>query len=219
MRPLKLISALAGLTLLCASAAQAAPGYSTADVNIRTGPDIDFPSAGVIPEGDSVQIKGCLDDESWCDVIWDGTRGWVYSEYLAVEQRGEYRPLPDVGLSTFRIPTITFVARTYWDRHYVSRPWYRDRARWNDFRIRPRVGWVAPPRGPRVPGWWRKGYQVAPGFRPPPERWQRIERRQERREERRELRQERREDRREIRQENRQERREERREDRRDNRR
>lgn len=176
MRKLKLISVVAGLTLMGA-AAEAAPGFSTANVNMRTGPDIDFPAVDVIPEGEPVDIRGCLRDESWCDVIWEGNRGWVFSEYLAFEQRGEYLPLPDVGLSVFRIPIITFTARDYWDRHYVGRPWYRERTRWYSYKVRPRQGWRAPPSGKRSPGWWRKDYRAPTGLKPPPDRgWKRPHR-------------------------------------------
>src|SRR4029078_13526074 len=143
--------------------------FSTANVNIRTGPDIDFPSVGVIPEGEPLSIEGCLRAESWGAVRWDagggsrdepwcyvrgaGGRGWVYSEYLAFDDRGEMVPLPDVGPAYFRIPFVTFVARDYWARYYVGRPWCRDRARWYGYTIRPRVGWHAPPPGPRRAGW------------------------------------------------------------------
>ena len=130
MRMLKLIGAIAGLIVMGAAAAHAAPGVSTANVNVRTGPDTDFPSVGVIPEGDDVEIAGCLRDESWCDVIWAGNRGWVYSEYLAFDQRGEYVPLPDVGPEAFRVPFVTFVASDYWGRYYVGRPWWGERDRW-----------------------------------------------------------------------------------------
>ena len=107
---------------------------------------------------------------------WDGGRGWVYSEYLAFDERGEMVPLPDVGPAYFRIPFVTFVARDYWDRWYVGRPWYRDRDRWYGYRIRPRVGWHAPPPGPRRSGWWRQNYHAPPGMRPPPGRgWRRPE--------------------------------------------
>ncbi len=99
MSKLKWMGALAMFTAMGLGVAQAASGYSTANVNMRTGPDTDFPPVEVIPEGEPVNIRGCLDDESWCDVIWDGQRGWVYSEYLAFEQRGAYVPLPDVGLA------------------------------------------------------------------------------------------------------------------------
>ncbi|WP_295556947.1 SH3 domain-containing protein [uncultured Hyphomicrobium sp.] len=203
MKKLRLIGAFAGLTLMSITAAHAAPGFSTANVNVRTGPDTDFPSVGVIPEGDEVEITGCLRDESWCDVIWAGNRGWVYSEYLAFEQRGEYVRLPDVGPAVFRIPFVTFTARDYWDRHYVGRPWYSDRGRWYSYKVRPRPGWRAPPPGARRAGWWRSGYHAPQGMALPPDRWRRMERRHERREDRRDWREERRDDRREWRQDRR----------------
>ncbi|MGD9712445.1 MAG: SH3 domain-containing protein [Thermomicrobiales bacterium] len=167
--------ALAMFAMLGGTAAQAAsPGYTTANVNIRTGPDVEYPSVGVIPEGDDIVVEGCLRDESWCDVSWAGNRGWVYSEYLAFDYRGETVLLPDVGVSVFRIPIITFAANDYWRRYYVGRPWYKDRNRWIAFRPRPRAGWHAPPPGPRKRGWWRSGYVAPRGMRAPPDRgWKR----------------------------------------------
>ncbi len=181
MRMRRLIGAVAGLTMLGLASAQAAPGFSTADVNIRSGPDTEFPSVGVIPEGDQIEIAGCLRDESWCDVIWAGNRGWVFSEYLAFEQRGSYVSLPDAGPAAFHIPFVTFAARDYWDRYYVGRPWYRDRDRWYAYDVRPRAGWHAPPPGPRHVGWWRQDYRAPAGMGPPPDRWRRTERPHDRR--------------------------------------
>lgn len=207
MSKINMVALAAVLAMVGGSDAMAARSYSTADVNMRTGPDTDFPVVEVIPEGTPVEVAGCLPDESWCDVIWGPNRGWVYSEYLGFDDRGEYVPLPDFGLSALRIPVVRFSVRTYWDRHYVSRPWYRDRTRWYDFTVRPRDGWRAPPPGRRVPGWWRQEYRPLPGMRAPAARWHRIER-QERREDRRDWRQDRRDDRREWRDDRRDDRRE-----------
>jgi uncharacterized protein YraI len=169
-----LFAIVVAMASLGAAAAHAEEGFTTANVNMRTGPDIDYPSIGVIPEGDPVYVEGCLRDESWCDVSWEDERGWVFSEYLAFDYRGEAVPLPDIGLEVFRIPIVEFRFVDYWDRYYVGRPWYRDRLRWRDFRPRPRVGWRAPPPGPRRRGWWRSGYSAPFGMRPPPDRgWRR----------------------------------------------
>jgi uncharacterized protein YraI len=177
MKTFKLASAALMLSMASALAAHAAPGYSTADVNIRSGPDTDFPSVGVIREGDGVDVRGCLNDESWCDVIWDGNRGWVFSEYLAFDYRGEVTSLPDVGLSAFRIPIVAFAANDYWKRYYVGRPFYKERDRWVKFKPRRRVGWKKPPSGPRKAGWWRSGYQAPSGMKAPPDRgWKRPDR-------------------------------------------
>lgn len=177
MRAKRIIGAVVAFATMGIAAAQAAPGYSTVNLNLRTGPDTEFPRVDVIPEGDPVEILGCLRDESWCDIVWDGSRGWVYSEYIALDHRGDYVPLPDVGLSVFRIPVVRFVARDYWGRHYVGRPWYKERNRWYGYKPRPRAGWRAPPAGKRSPGWWRSGYRAPKGMRAPPERgWRRPDR-------------------------------------------
>ncbi|MEP7248059.1 MAG: SH3 domain-containing protein, partial [Gammaproteobacteria bacterium] len=98
----RLGAVIAAIAILGMASAHAEPAFSTADVNMRAGPDVDFPPVAVIPEGEEVYIKGCLRDESWCDVVWEEDRGWVYSEYLALDYRGELMPLPDVGLVEFR---------------------------------------------------------------------------------------------------------------------
>lgn len=178
----KLTGVILAFSVIGATAAYAdADGYTTADVNIRTGPDIEYPSIDVIPEGDDVYVEGCLRDESWCDVRWDGIRGWVYSEYLGFDYRGDTVLLPDLGLAAFSIPIISFAISDYWDRHYVGRPWYKNRARWYRYRARPRAGWRAPPAGPRKRGWWRENYRVPRGMRAPPNRgWNRPSREQRR---------------------------------------
>ena len=171
---LRIVAVLIAFATLGSAAAHAERAFTMADVNLRTGPDVEFPRVDIIPEGEPVDIAGCLRDESWCDVSWDGGRGWVFSEYLAVEDDGQMVPLLDVGLVEFRIPYISFVAADYWGRYYVGRPWYRDRDRWFSYRIRSRQGWQGPPSGPRRPGWWRSGYHAPPGMRAPPDRgWRR----------------------------------------------
>ncbi|HRN87608.1 SH3 domain-containing protein [Hyphomicrobium sp.] len=176
MRAFKIIGAVVAFAAMGIAAAHAAPGYSTVNLNLRTGPDTEFPRVDVIPEGDPIEVLGCLRDESWCDIVWDGNRGWVFSEYIAVDYRGEYVPLPDYGLSAFRIPVVRFAASDYWGRHYVGRPWYSERQRWYRHTPRVRQGWRAPPSGKRTPGWWRSGYQAPKGMRPPERGWKRPDR-------------------------------------------
>ena len=173
---LRIVAVLVAFATFGSAAAHAERAFTMADVNLRTGPDVAFPSIDVILEGETVDIAGCLRDESWCDVSWEGGRGWVFSEYLAVEDDGHMVALLDVGLVGFRIPYVTFVATDYWDRYYVGRPWYEDRHRWFSYRIRPRSGWHAPPSGHRSPGWWRAGYHAPRGMRSPPRVWRRTER-------------------------------------------
>ncbi|MBY5818193.1 SH3 domain-containing protein [Rhizobium leguminosarum] len=123
--------AVAGLLMLVPAIAQAAEGYSTANVNMRAGPSTRYPAVAVIPAGSSVEIRGCLSDVNWCDVEFYGGRGWVSGQYVQAlyQQRRIY-----VGPQYYRplgIPVIRFSVDNYWDRYYRNRDFYRDRDRWS----------------------------------------------------------------------------------------
>ena len=140
----KLFGAIALLALMAAPVmAQAATqGFSTANVNMRSGPSTAYPAVVVIPVGAPLTIHGCLSDTPWCDVSFSYGRGWVAGRYVQASYRQnrvyvEPRYYRDLG-----VPIITFEAGRYWDSHYRDRDFYRDRDRWR----RPSGGyWNAPP--------------------------------------------------------------------------
>ncbi|SCB57983.1 Uncharacterized conserved protein YraI [Rhizobium aethiopicum] len=131
MRNLIVKIAATALLVLAPAIAQAAEGYSTANVNMRAGPSTRYPAVAVIPAGSSVEIRGCLSNVNWCDVEFYGGRGWVSGQYVQAvyEQRRVY-----VGPRYYRplgIPMVTFSVGNYWDRYYRNRDFYRERDRWS----------------------------------------------------------------------------------------
>jgi len=133
--------------------AEAAEGFATANVNMRSGPSTAYPAVTMIPVGVPLQINGCLNETPWCDVSFYGGRGWVAGRYIQATYQSRriyvgpqyYRPLG--------IPTVVFNFDDYWGRYYRGRDFYRDRDRW-----RRGPGWVD--RRPdnnwdRNPGWDR----------------------------------------------------------------
>jgi uncharacterized protein YraI len=119
---------------LAADAASAASGYVTANVNERAGPGTNFPPITVIPAGAPVTIYGCLSDDSWCDISWNGYRGWMYSAYLQVTYNSRRVGLAPAYIAPLGIPFITFEVGSYWDNHYRNRSFYSQRSKWKDFR-------------------------------------------------------------------------------------
>lgn len=102
--------------------------YVTQRVYMRGGPGVNFPRVDSVRRGDSVAVHGCLSRRDWCDVSWNGTRGWVSANYINFRS-GDRR----LGLSEYdsrrNLDTVRFSYR-YWDSYYTSRPWYKDKESW-----------------------------------------------------------------------------------------
>ena len=128
----KILAFSAGGMLLAANAAFAAPGFTTTTVNLRAGPDTDYPSIGVLPPGLEVSIEGCIEGWSWCDVTVDGDRGWVAGDFLQYEYESRRVYVREYG-PRVGIPFVTFSLGNYWNTYYGHRNyvWYNDRDRWS----------------------------------------------------------------------------------------
>jgi uncharacterized protein YraI len=151
------IAAVVGLGLLAASAtpvfaASSMHGYATANVNERSGPSTDYPPIVVIPAGSPVVIYGCLSDDSWCDISWNGNRGWMASGYLQANYNNQRVVLHDY-IGDLGVPFVTFDLGNYWGDHYRGKSFYGQRSQWRNFH--PAAGggqFNNPPPGGSPPG-------------------------------------------------------------------
>jgi uncharacterized protein YraI len=91
--------------VLVASPALAIPGYSTAHLNLRTGPGTQYPIAGVKEYNVRSEITGCLADYSWCSITVAGLSGWASAQYLVVDQNGSILEVDEQGAAT-GIPVV-----------------------------------------------------------------------------------------------------------------
>lgn len=85
-RPLILTAMLAAGGLGAAAQAQTTDVTAWTDLNLRAGPGPGYPILGVIPAQAPVILRGCLAEQSWCQVEFDGQQGWASGDYLAVMQ-------------------------------------------------------------------------------------------------------------------------------------
>lgn len=126
--------------LTAPAAALAATGYTTGDVNMRTGPSTRYHRILTIPEGSRIEIRGC---GSWCSVTYRGRTGYVSGNYVS---RGSGYVSPPVFHGPSYVPAPTFRGapppppggwhrRPWWDsRHnawYDGDRWYFG-GRWHD---------------------------------------------------------------------------------------
>lgn len=125
-----LSTAALGFSILATASAFAADGYVTGNVNLRAGPDSDYPSVIMLSAGTPVAINGCVDGWSWCDVSAQDNRGWIAGNFLQEEYQGQRVFISDYGVR-IGVPIVSFVFGTYWGEHYRHRSWYGQRQRWS----------------------------------------------------------------------------------------
>jgi uncharacterized protein YraI len=131
----RVCSWIVGLAFALPAAALAEQAYTTTAVNLRAGPDPDYPLVRWVPEGTGVEVRGCLADYRWCDVEVYGDRGWMSASYLVYPYQNSNVPIVTYG-AVIGLPLIGFTFDSYWNDHYQRRPWYNERHRWAD-RYRP----------------------------------------------------------------------------------
>ncbi len=144
---LRWITLAAGIGL--APAAHAQYGFTLRDVNVRAGPDRDFPLVAWLPVGTVVLLGGCIDGWRWCEVRWDDQRGFVYAGFLGYPYEGGYVVVRDAG-PYLGLALVPFVLETYWGAWYVTRPWYHHRRAWAAHPMPPPPPWRPPAHPPQV---------------------------------------------------------------------
>lgn len=78
------------------------------DLNMRSGPGSTYEVVDVIPGDESATVEGCLDQVRWCEVTFDGTTGWAYAEYLAVQADDDQYVALSTQPKSVTVNTVTY---------------------------------------------------------------------------------------------------------------
>lgn len=115
-----------GASVMLAAPASAIPGYATPRLEIKAGPDDDYPTVATVRYDSPLEINGCLRNWSWCDVTTRRGRGWVQGRDIQAQRDGRR---VEYG-APWGVPQFQFNFDTYWDKNYRGQQFYRQRDRW-----------------------------------------------------------------------------------------
>jgi uncharacterized protein YraI len=160
MKRIVLVSSLALCTPLMVAAAE---GFVGADISLQAGPDAEYPSIVELAAGTPVQIEGCIDGYTWCDVVTGDQRGWIPGAFLEQIYGDQPVIIVDYG-PRIGIPVVSFSVGIYWDRYYHNRPFYAQREQWISRHIVSRP----PPRPQRLAATQPTGSAAAHAHAVPP---------------------------------------------------
>jgi uncharacterized protein YraI len=125
---------LAAISLPTLAAAQTVVGTAivVTDLNLRAGPGPAYPVITTIPTNAAVNIYGCDAAMSWCDIDWNGNRGWSYAAYLTYAGPVAAplpAPVPIPQVVQNPPPVVVYDPETYFTQNYQNQTFYNDRAR------------------------------------------------------------------------------------------
>jgi|SRR5690242_19127309 len=132
--------------------AAAQDAFTLQPTDIFAGPSSEYPQIATLPPNTEVGVAGCLSDWSWCDVTFANDRGWVWAGDLGYPYENRRVAIIEFG-PRLRLPVVTFSLNTYWDAHYRSRPFFRERNVWvSRVHVEGTHGGTPPHGGTRVSG-------------------------------------------------------------------
>jgi uncharacterized protein YraI len=123
----------AAALFLATSLAQAAQGFIVSGTALKAGPDPQFPTVIEMQAGAEVNVYGCFEGHTWCDISFHEDRGWVPGEDLEVIFQSKRVKIVEV--TTVVVPVVTFEFTTYWQAHYNSKPFFKERERFASINI------------------------------------------------------------------------------------
>lgn len=133
----RLVAHAIALLLLIAfadeSRAGTSDGYTSVNLNVRSGPSARFPTVGRLVAGSSLTIYGCVARYTWCDVSASGARGWVSGAHIQFVHEARRVYVPAYAAQS-QIPVVTFNVGNYWHDHYRDYSFYGEIDRWNEHR-------------------------------------------------------------------------------------
>lgn len=97
----------AAATLAIASPAFAVTGTANADLPLRSGPGPMHNIIGTVDRNATLEVEGCVEAGTWCQVNSKGQRGWVWGANVTAQQAGQ-TVIVTQQRQALQVPVVTY---------------------------------------------------------------------------------------------------------------
>jgi uncharacterized protein YraI len=115
--------------LASAPAMAAASGWTPATLTIHAGPGNNYPVVAHVKARSRIDVQGCLEGASWCNIFAHGKYGWVRGNSILVTSHHKHISVMKAAASD-RPPIVVYDTNKYWDAYYRNEPFYKMRAKY-----------------------------------------------------------------------------------------
>lgn len=97
----------AAATLAIASPAFAISGTANVDLPLRSGPGPMHTIIGNVDRNATVEVEGCVETGTWCQVAVNGQRGWVWGANITAQRGGQTMIITEQR-QQLQVPVVTY---------------------------------------------------------------------------------------------------------------
>ena len=113
------LSAVSAAALIAATPVLAQTQAQVAtDLNLRVGPGENYVIKSTLPAEAMVDVSGCVESGSWCEVTYEGETGYAYAPYLVVTEEEQMVALPSATVTT--VETVTYDESNNGDEAFIG---------------------------------------------------------------------------------------------------
>tara|TARA_R110002012_G_scaffold188629_1_gene355726 strand:+ start:822 stop:1484 length:663 start_codon:yes stop_codon:yes gene_type:complete len=113
------LSAVSAAALIAATPVLAQTQAQVAtDLNLRVGPGENYVIKSTLPAEAMVDVSGCVEGGSWCEVTYEDETGYAYAPYLVVTEEEQMVALPSATVTT--VETVTYDESNNGDEAFIG---------------------------------------------------------------------------------------------------
>jgi uncharacterized protein YraI len=98
-------------------------------IRVLAGPNGDYPIVAHAERGTKADVRGCVEEGTWCEVLTETDRGLLDRGWVAASDLNGFSDSPAIDAirrgNMRDVPVVSYNQTTYWNENYRDQPFYK----------------------------------------------------------------------------------------------